>query len=45
VNGFDKSADRNDPVKRAAVARLKNFVGKDKEFKTWPSLKKIFEMK
>ena len=45
VNDFEKSADRNDPVKRAAVSRLKNFVGKDKEFKTWPSLKKIFEMK
>lgn len=45
VNDFEKSADRNDPVKRGAVSRLKNFVGKDKEFKTWPSLKKIFEMK
>lgn len=43
VNGFDKSADRNDPVKRAAVARLKNFVGKDKEFKTYKSLDKIMK--
>jgi hypothetical protein len=43
VNGFDKSADRNDPVKRAAVARLKNFVGKDKEFKTYKSLDKLMK--
>lgn len=43
VNGFDKSADRNDPVKRAAVARLKNFVGKDKDFKTYKSLDKLMK--
>ena len=43
VNGFDKSADRNDPVKRAAVARMKNFVGKDKEFKTYKSLDKLMK--
>lgn len=43
INGFDKSADRNDPVKRAAVARLKNFVVKDKEFKTYKSLDKLMK--
>lgn len=43
VNGFDKSADRNDPVKRAAVARLKKFVGADKEFKTYKSLDKLMK--
>lgn len=43
INGFDKSADRNDPVKRAAVARLKNFVLKDKEFKTYKSLDKLMK--
>lgn len=43
INGFDKSADRNDPVKRAAVARLKNFVGKDKEFKTYKSLDNLMK--
>jgi hypothetical protein len=43
INGFDKSADRNDPVKRSAVARLKNFVGKDKEFKTYKSLDKLMK--
>ena len=43
VNGFDRSADRNDPVKRAAVARLKKFVGSDKDFKNWKSLDTLFK--
>ena len=43
VNGFDRSADRNDPVKRAAVARLKKFVGADKDFKNWKSLDTLFK--
>lgn len=43
VNGFDRSADRNDPVKRAAVARLKKFVGADKDFKSWKSLDTLFK--
>ena len=43
VNGFDRSADRNDPVKRAAVARIKKFVGSDKDFKNWKSLDTLFK--
>ncbi len=43
VNGFDRSADRNDPVKRAAVARIKKFVGSDKDFKSWKSLDTLFK--
>lgn len=43
VNGFDRSADRNDPVKRAAVARLKKFVGADKDFKSWKSLDNLLK--
>lgn len=43
VNGFDRSADRNDPVKRAAIARLKKFVGSDKDFKSWKSLDNLLK--
>ena len=43
LNGFDRSADRNDPVKRAAVARLKKFVGADKDFKSWKSLDNLLK--
>lgn len=42
VLNFEKSADRNDKAKSGAVARLKTFVGSDKEFKDWPSLKALF---
>lgn len=43
VKAFDSSADRNDPVKRAAVARLKKFVGSDKDFKSWKSLDTLYK--
>lgn len=42
VYNFEKSDDRNDKAKSGAVARLKSFVGSDKEFKDWPSLKALF---
>lgn len=42
VLNFEKSEDRNDKAKSGAVARLKTFVGSDKEFKDWPSLKALF---
>ena len=42
VLNFEKSEDRNDKAKSGAVARLKSFVGSDKEFKDWPSLKALF---
>lgn len=42
VYNFEKSEDRNDKAKAGAVARLKSFVGSDKEFKDWPSLKALF---
>lgn len=42
VLNFEKSEDRNDNAKSGAVARLKSFVGRDKEFKDWPSLKALF---
>ena len=42
VLNFEKSDDRNDKAKAGAVARLKSFVGSDKEFKDWPSLKALF---
>ena len=42
VKNFEKSEDRNDKAKSGAVARLKSFVGSDKEFKDWPSLKALF---
>ena len=42
VLNFEKSDDRNDKAKSGAVARLKSFVGSDKEFKDWPSLKALF---
>ncbi len=42
VYNFEKSEDKNDKAKSGAVARLKSFVGSDKEFKDWPSLKALF---
>lgn len=42
VKNFEKSDDRNDKAKAGAVARLESFVGSDKEFKDWPSLKALF---
>ena len=42
VYNFETSDDRNDKAKAGAVARLKSFVGSDKEFKDWPSLKALF---
>lgn len=42
VYNFEKSEDRHDKAKSGAVARLKSFVGSDKEFKDWPSLKALF---
>lgn len=42
VLNFEKSEDRNDKANSGAVARLKSFVGSDKEFKDWPSLKALF---
>ena len=42
VLNFEKSDDRNDKAKAGAVARLKSFVGSDKEFKDWPSLMALF---
>lgn len=45
VYNFEKSEDRNDKAKSGAVARLKSFVGSDKEFKDWPSLKALFHGK
>jgi hypothetical protein len=42
VYNFENSDDRNDKPKAGAVARLKSFVGSDKEFKDWPSLKALF---
>lgn len=42
VKNFNKSEDRNDKAKAGAVARLESFVGSDKEFKDWPSLKALF---
>ena len=42
VYNFENSDDRNDKAKAGAVARLKSFVGSDKEFKDWPSLKALF---
>lgn len=42
VKNFEKSEDRNDKAKSGAVARLKSFVGSDKEFKDWLSLKALF---
>jgi hypothetical protein len=42
VKNFNKSEDRNDKAKAGAVSRLDSFVGSDKEFKDWPSLKALF---
>lgn len=42
VKNFNKSEDRNDKAKAGAVARLESFVGSDKEFKDYPSLKALF---
>lgn len=42
VKNFNKSEDRNDKVKAGAVARIESFVGSDKEFKDYPSLKALF---
>lgn len=42
VKNFNKSEDRNDKVKAGAVARIDSFVGSDKEFKDYPSLKALF---
>lgn len=42
VKNFNKSDDRNDKVKAGAVARIDSFVGSDKEFKDYPSLKSLF---
>ena len=42
VKNFEKSEDHNDKAKSGAVARLNSFVGSDKEFKDWPSLKALF---
>lgn len=42
VKNFEKSEDRNDKAKAGAVSRLDSFVGSDKEFKDWPSLKALF---
>ena len=42
VKNFEKSEDRNDKAKAGAVARLEAFVGSDKEFKDYPSLKALF---
>ncbi len=42
VKNFNKSDDRNDKVKAGAVSRIDSFVGRDKEFKDYPSLKTLF---
>lgn len=42
VKNFNKSEDRNDKVKAGAVSRIDSFVGSDKEFKDYPSLKALF---
>ena len=42
VKNFNKSDDRNDKVKAGAVSRIDSFVGSDKEFKDYPSLKSLF---
>lgn len=42
VKNFNKSDDRNDKVKSGAVSRIESFVGSDKEFKDYPSLKALF---
>lgn len=42
VKNFNKSDDRNDKVKAGAVSRIDSFVGSDKEFKDYPSLKALF---
>lgn len=42
VKNFNKSDDRNDKVKAGAVSRIESFVGSDKEFKDYPSLKALF---
>jgi hypothetical protein len=42
VKNFNKSEDRNDKVKAGAVARIDSFVGSDKEFKDYPSLRALF---
>lgn len=42
VKNFNKSDDRNDKVKAGAVSRIDSFVGRDKEFKDYPSLKALF---
>lgn len=42
VKNFNKSDDRNDKVKAGAVSRIDSFVGSDKEFKNYPSLKALF---
>ena len=42
VKNFNKSEDKNDKAKAGAVSRLNSFVGSDKEFKDWPSLKALF---
>lgn len=42
VKNFNKSDDRNDKVKAGAVSRIESFVGRDKEFKDYPSLKALF---
>lgn len=42
VKNFNKSDDRNDKVKSGAVSRIDSFVGSDKEFKDYPSLKALF---
>lgn len=42
VKNFNKSDDRNDKVKAGAVSRIDSFVGSDKEFKDYPSLKTLF---
>lgn len=45
VKNFNKSDDRNDKVKAGAVSRIDSFVGRDKEFKDYPSLKALFHGK
>lgn len=42
VKNFNKSDDRNDKVKAGAVSRIESFVGRDKEFKDYPSLTALF---
>jgi hypothetical protein len=42
IRGFDKSKDSNDPVKVKAVTRIKAFIGKDKDFREYGDLDKLF---